>query len=185
MQNLYKVLQNPSLENLKQHSLDFFDKVISKYPSQYIGIISYIKDCYNYQTPLLIEEKDWRSFLNERRIANNLDDSFIDALINYKCPEIVLAIDAFFTYQKEPTFQTLIAKQNLRKDMLVVIQDSSAKVDDKQKANALVTTLDDEIDNILERLRSEQKKIGNYKGFDAIAAKAKTFTQITISHFIK
>jgi len=184
MENLYKVLQVPTKENLQRHQITYFDRIIDKYPSVYETIITYINECYNYKSPLIVEEKEWSSFLKERFEINELPDYLRDDILNYKSPEIVIAIDDYITHQKEPAFQTLIAKQNLRKDMLVVIQDPAGKVDDKQKANNLVTTLDEEINAIFERMRQDQKVFGNYKGFDAIK-QAKAATQVVISQFIE
>lgn len=184
MDNLYKVLEVPSKENLRRHQITYFDKVIEKYPDDYKEIIGYINDCFNYKSPLLVEEKDWGTFLRERFQANELPDELADDIINYKCEEIVNAIDDFLTEQKQTVFQTLVAKQNLRKDMLRVSQGVENKTSDKQIANALVTTLDEEINLLYEKLRAEQKKFGNYKGFDAVKQAKSAATQISISQFV-
>ena len=183
MDNLYKVLEVPTKENLRRHFINYFDKVIEKYPNDYKEIIGYINDCFNYKSPLLVEEKDWGSFLKERFEANELPGELKDEILNYKCPEIVTAIDDFLTEQKQTLFQTLMAKQNLRKDMLGVLQGVENKISDKQTANTLVTTLDDEINSLYEKLRAEQKVFGNYKGFDAVK-QAKAAIQISISQFV-
>ncbi len=184
MDNLYKVLEVPSKENLRRHQITYFDKVIEKYPDNYKEIIGYINDCFNYKSPLLVEEKDWGTFLRERFQVNELPEELEGDILNYKSPEIVFAIDDFLTEQKQPLFQTLMAKQNLRKDMLGVLQSFEGKVAEKQIANTLVTTLDDEINLLYEKLRAEQKKFGNYKGFDAVKQARAAATQINIIQFV-
>ena len=182
MENLFKVLQVPSKENLHLHNIRYFDNVIRKYPHHYREVITYINECFNYNSPLIIEEKDWGLFLMERFTASELPDQFIADLVNYQCPDIVVAMDEFLTHQKQPVFQTLIAKQNLRKDMLVFLQDPAGKIVEKQIANTLLTTLDDEINMLHERLRQDQNKFGNGKGIEAIK-KAKSVTQLNIALF--
>lgn len=180
MENLYKILLVPSKENLHLHAIHYFDRLIDQYPKKYRQIITYINECFNYHSPFLVEEKDWTTFLHERYEASTMPADFIDDVVNYKAAEIVIAIDEFLTHQKQPVFQTLAAKQNLRKDMLVFLQDPANKINDKQTANTLLTTLDDEINTLHERLRQEQKVFGNYKGFDAVK-QARTVTQLNIA----
>lgn len=182
METLYKVLQEPTLYNLHKHYIHYFDNLADAYPDDHKQIISYINECFNYNSPFLVEEKDWNIFLQERFVENNIPDDYIDNIISYKDPVIVIAIDEYLTHQKQPTFQTLVAKQNLRKDMLVALQDPAGKINDKQTANTLLTTLDDEINDIFERMRAEQKRFGNYKGFDAVK-QAKQHTKLNIATF--
>jgi len=183
METLYSILQVPTKETLTRHRIIYFDKVVEKYPAIYEQIIGFINDCYNYKSSVIVEEKEWALFLDERFEVNNLPDYIYGDLVQMKCREIVNAIDDFLTAQKEPDFQTLIAKQNLRKDMLAYAQNSENKISDRQTANSLITTLDDEINSIHERLRQATKVFGNHKGFDAVK-QAKAVTQLSISQMI-
>jgi hypothetical protein len=183
MQDLYTILLDPSPGNLKRQSIGYFNDLIKEYPTSCMRIITYINECFNYKSPLLTEEKDWGMFLRERFRANNIPEELRSGLIDYESKSIVTAIDAFLTHQKEPQFQTLIAKQNLRLSMLATIQKADASIGDKQKANELITSLDAEINQIYERMRQEQKKLGNYKGYDSVQA-AKSKLKINISTFI-
>lgn len=182
MDNLFKVLQTPTKENLHKHAIFYFDAVMEEFPGDYTRIITYINECFNYNSDLLTEEKDWAIFLGERFKANNLPEGLRELIIDYKSPEVLIAVDEFLTHQKQPVFQTLIAKQNLRKDMLIALQDRDAKMGDKATANTLLTTLDDEINLLHERLRGEQKVFGNFKGFDAFK-QARAATQLNIAQF--
>lgn len=168
MENLYRVLQDPSIENLHSHEIEYFDAVIAEFPSDYKKIISYINECFNYKSPLIVEEKSWGKYLNERFRVNKLPEELRPALIEYESPTLVVAIYDFLTYQKDPQFETLIARQNLRKSVLGTIQSSSATLSDKKTANELLSNLDNEINELFERMRSDQKKIGNYAGYDDV-----------------
>lgn len=183
MQDLYRLLCDVSISKLTDNEIQYFDKVIEQYPDDYKKIITYINECFNYHSPLLVEEKDWGIFLHERFRANRLPEELRSGLIEYESDAIVLAIDAFLTHQKQPIFQTLVAKQNLRQAMLVMVQRFDGTIGDKQKANELITTLDSEINDIFERMRQEQKKFGNFKGYDSVQS-AKLKIRINIGNFV-
>lgn len=183
MQNLYNLLSDPTQEKLKTHNIDYFDKVIEKYPDNYESIIIYINECFNFQSPLLIEEKEWGSFLRERFKANKLSEDLSSPILEYNSEEIVFAMASFIAYQKQPIWTTLVAKENLRINMLAVIQWHGANISDKQKANELLSVLDTEINDIRERLKQDNKVFGNYKGHEQIKV-AKIRYNINIAHFI-
>jgi hypothetical protein len=180
MDNYYKVLLNPSKENLSRQYIICFDKVIAKYP-EHEKIISYINECYNYKSPFIIEEKDWGQFLNERFEANGLPELLKADIIDMQCVEVAIAIDAYLTLQKQNSFQTLVAKQNLRQQMLAQIQTSTNTISDKKSANELITELDEEINSIFEEMKQDQRIFGNHKGWDAVQ-KAKSVTQLNITN---
>lgn len=184
MENLYQVLQDTSIKNLHEHEIKYFDTVIEEYPSDYKKIIAYCNECFNYRSPLIVEEKDWGIFLMERFRANDLPEDLYSALVLYESPEIVFAISSFLAHQKQPAFTTLIAKQNLRISMLSVMQSFSNTITEKKTANEAVTSLDNEINEIFERLRQEQKKFGNYKGYDAVKSARNKF-KINIANFVE
>lgn len=166
MQNLYEVLQDPTKEILRLHSIKYFDEIVEKHPSDYINIIRYINDCFNYHSVLLLEEKDWRSFLIERFYTNDLPEEILPGLVDYETGYFVLAISMFLEDQKQPVFTTLVAKQNLRVNMLATMQTPSATTNDKKNANEMVSSLDSEIAMIYEKFRQGQKVFGNFKGYD-------------------
>jgi hypothetical protein len=183
MQSLYELLRTPTVANLKFQSIDFFDQIIEKYPDEYEKIITYINQCFNYNSPYLIDEKDWGIFLLERFAANEIDEEIRPALMNYESTEIVYGIAAFLAYQKQSTWTTLVAKQNLRISMLATIQGHSASINDKKNANELVTSLDLEINQIMESMKQDQKRFGNFKGFEDVKA-AKIRHVINVAYFI-
>lgn len=184
MENLYQVLQDTSIKNLHEHEIKYFDTTIEKYPNDYRKIIAYCNECFNYHSPLIVEEKDWGIFLMERFDANNLPEELHSALVLYESPEIVFAISSFLAHQKQPAFTTLIAKQNLRISMLSVMQGFGTSISDKKTANDAVTNLDNEINEIFERMRQDQKKFGNYKGYDAVKSARNKF-KINIANFVE
>lgn len=184
MDNLYQVLQDTSIKNLHDHEIKYFDSVIEEYPADYKKIITYSNECFNYRSPLIVEEKDWGIFLMERFRANNLPEDLYSALVLYESPEIVFAISSFLAHQKQPAFTTLIAKQNLRIDMLSVMQSFGKTTSEKKIANEAVTALDNEINDIFERMRQEQKKFGNYKGYDGVKSARNKF-KINIANFVE
>lgn len=184
MNDLYLVFKDPTIRHLHDQHIYYFDRIIDEFPADYKKIITYINECFNYHSPFLVEEKDWTTFLGERFDDNQVPELLRPGLIEYESEAIVLAIDEFLTHQKQPTFQTLVAKQNLRASMLVTVQKHDASISDKQKANELITTLDTEINEIYERMRHEQKKLGNYKGYDALQS-AKAKLKVNIANFIE
>jgi hypothetical protein len=183
MDTLYEVLRDPTNEVLRLHSISFFDGVIAAYPADYKKIIIYINQCFNYHSPYLVEEKDWGMFLMERFAANEIPEELRQAVMQYDSPEIVFAMAEFLGYQKQTAWTTLVAKQNLRVAMLAVIQGFSANISEKQKANELVSTLDLEINDILEKMKQDQKVFGNHKGYSEVRA-AKIRHQINVAYFI-
>lgn len=183
MQNLYEVLQKPTKEILERHSIKYFDKVIEKYPKYYKDIIAYINDCFNYNSDLLLEEKEWSKFLMERFEENCLPDSLIDDIIQYDSEEITYAIAMFLAEQKQPLFATFTAKQNLRMQMLAIMQKSSSTTSDKKNANDMVSSLDIEINDILEKFRQGQKVFGDFKGYDQVKT-ARNRHKVNVAMFI-
>jgi len=183
MDNLYKVLQDPTPENLHFQSIEYFDKVIEKYPEDYRKIIAYINECYNYQSPFLIDEKEWGSFLNERFRLNRLPEELRSALIDYECDEIVFAMASFLAHQKEAAWTTLVTKEDLRISMLSVMKKHGIKTSEKKEANELVSLLDVEINEIRERLKQDQKRFGDHKGFAEVKA-AKKRLVINVAYWI-
>lgn len=183
MQNLYEVLQNPTKEKLALHSIKCFNPLIEKYPKYYKDIIAYINDVFNYNSPLLIEEKDWGKFLMERFDENNLHDSLLDDVVHYESEEVVRAMSDFLEYQKQPLFTTYTAKQNLRLSMLGIMQKSSSTTTDKKNANEMVSSLDAEIAMIIEKFRQGQKIFGNFAGYDQLRT-ARNKHLINVAQFI-
>lgn len=183
MQNLYEVLQHPTKDLLNLHSIKCFDVLIEKYPGHYKDIIAYINDVFNYNSPLLIEEKDWGKFLMERFEENNVHDSLFEDVINYESEAVVRAMSDFLEYQKQPLFTTYTAKQNLRLSMLGIMQRSSSTTTDKKNANEMVSSLDAEIAMIIEKFRQGQKIFGNFKGYDAVKT-ARNKHLINVAQFI-
>lgn len=183
MDNLYKVLEAPTKENLRRHFINYFDKVIEKYPDDYKKIISYINECYNYKSPLLVDEKEWGLFLVERFNYNKIPEELKPAIINYECDEIIFAMASFLAEQKITTWTTLVTKQDLRVAMLSVMKQHTAPTKEKKDANELVTLLDIEINDIYEKLKQEQKRFGNHKGYELVKI-AKNRLTINVAHFI-
>lgn len=183
MTDLFDLLQSPTVETLKMHSIAFFDKVIEEYPDEYENIISYINECFNYHSSYLVDEKDWGAFLMERFRSNLLSEDIRSKVINYECPIITVAIADFLDYQKQPTWTTFTAKQNTRTAMLATMQNYSSSITDKKNANELVTTLDIEINDLLEKMKQEQKRFGNYQGVKDIKT-AKKRMVINIAHYL-
>ena len=181
MESYYRILLAPTKETLKKHLITCFDKVIGAYPKDNEKIILYINECYNYKSPFLVEEKDWWEFLNERFKINDLPPKFVRDIVYLENPDVASSIDDFLVLQKKNEFQTLVAKQSLRQQMLVEIQNPASAISDKKSANDMITQLDEEISSIFEAMRAEQKAFGNYKGFDAVK-KAKAITQINIAN---
>ena len=184
MQDLYAVLQTPTVENLRYHSIDMFDELIEKYPNEYENIISYINECFNYHSPFLIDEKDWEAFLMERFAENEISEEFRRDVIYYESKEVTAAIANFLGYQKQSLWTTYVAKQDLRVAMLAVMKSHSAATSEKKNANELVSTIDLELQDLLEKLKQEQKRFGNYKGYNDVKA-AKARHTINIAHFIE
>lgn len=180
MNNYYKVLLNPSKENLKKHNIKCFDTVISSYDKHYEKIISFINECYNFQSPYLVEEKDWGVFLSERFEANGLSDYQRADIIHLQNVEVALAIDCYLTLQEDVQFHTLVTKQNLRQQMIAYINTGTYSPD-KKGANELLSQLDEEITRIHEAMRQDQRLLGNGKGYDAVK-KAKVLTVINIAN---
>ena len=168
MQNLYEVLKNPSIEVLRLHSIDCFDKVIETYPKHYKNIIRYMNDVFNYKSDLLLEEKDWQRFLMERFDENNIPDNLIEEIVHYESADVTYAMSSFLAMQKESIYTTYVFKQNLRMDMLSIMQKPSATTSDKKNANEMVSNLDIEINDIVEKLRNSQKVFGNFTGYDQV-----------------
>lgn len=168
MQNLYEILQNPTKEVLELHSIDYFDKIIENHPDNYIDIIKYINECFNYHSLLLTEEKDWGRFLMERFEANGLPEDILPGLIEYETEYFVHSISIFLIEQKQPLFTTYIAKQNLRMQMLAIMQKSTSTTTDKKNANDMVSSLDIELNDILEKFRSSNKVFGNFIGYNQL-----------------
>jgi len=183
MDNLYEVLRVPDVSNLHLHSITYFDRIVEKYPHDYKNIIRYINDCFNYHSPLIIEENDWGVFLMNRFIVNNVPEEMRSALMKYECEDIVFGIFSFLAHQKQPIFTTLIAKQNLRINMLATMQNFSATTADKKNANEMVSNLDIEINEIFEKMRQAQKVFGNFKGYDNVKAAINKF-KINIANYI-
>lgn len=168
MENLFEILQKPTKEILQRHSIKYFDKVIEKYPKYYKDIISYINECFNYHSDLLKEENDWGRFLMTRFEENMLPDSLIPDIIEFESEEITYAVSMFLADQKQPLFTTFAAKQNLRLSMLGVMQKSSSTTTDKKNANEMVSSLDIELNDILEKFRSSNKIFGNFVGYNKV-----------------
>jgi hypothetical protein len=183
MENLYQVLQDTSIKNLHDHEIKYFDTVIEKYPSDYKKIISYINECYNYHSPFLVDEKDWGLFLIERFRANNLSEDLRSALMEYESEEVVFAMASFLAHQKQSTWTTLVTKQDLRISMLAVMKKHGIPTKEKKDANELVSMLDIEINDIYERLKQEQKRFGNHKGYEQVKVAKNRFV-INIAQFI-
>lgn len=183
MQNLYEVLQNPTLEVLKLHSIEYFDKVIEKYPQDYEKIISFINDCYNFKSPLLVQEKVWELFLLTRFKVRKIPDELRPDILELKSDEFVVATDSFLKYQKEPIWETLVLKQNFRISVMSTIRGHVSGMSEKKTANELLTTLDAEINAIFESLKQSQEPLGKYKGYDSIVG-ARSKIKINIAGFI-
>lgn len=178
MQDLYKVLQDPSIRVLQDHEIKYFDDLIKEYPENYKKIICYINDSFNYSSPYHVVEKEWGSFLKERGKANGLTDELFSKIINNEILSIVYAIQEYVFYQKEKVFATKVAKENLRIYLLKLIQ-SDAALSEMKIANEMITDLDLELQKINERIKQDQKVFGGYKGFDSIS-KIKNPTRINI-----
>lgn len=183
MTDLYQVLRNPSIENLHLHDIAYFNDLIAEYPEEYRQIITYINECFNYHSPLVVKEKDWGVFLRERFRANNLPEELRQPLMEYGSEIVVRAMDAFINHQKQPAFQTLLAKQDLRLSMLATMKSSSSSTTEKINANNSVTNLDFEINSIYESILQDQQKLGNSKGFEQVKS-AKAKFKINISDYI-
>lgn len=184
MENLYEVLRVPTVENLKAHQITFFDEVIKKYPDHYQEIIGYINECYNYNSPYLIDEKDWTLLTIERFRSNNVPESLRGELTHLEDADIVFAISSFVAYQKQATWVTYTAKQNLRIGMLALMQKPAASTVEKKNANEMVSSLDIELNEIREQLQKDQKRFGNYKGMNELTA-AKTRLSLNIAYHIE
>ena len=126
MQNLYELLRTPTVENLHFHLIRFFDEVIEKYPDDYESIITYINECYNYDSPFITDDKDWTLFLIERFRENQLKEELREAITKLEDEAIVFAISSYVAYQKQSTWVTFTAKQNLRVGMLALMQKPTA-----------------------------------------------------------
>lgn len=183
MQTLYSLLQKPTKVLLAEHGLTFFNPIIRRFPNDFVKIIGFINDCYNYKSPHLVQEKAWEAFLLERYNANKLPAGLKEEILELKSDEFVLATDEFLKFQKEPIWETLVLKQNFRLTLMAVIRDFNKSLADKKIANELINNLDVEINSIFESLRQSQQVFGNYKGYDAIA-NAKNKIKINIASFI-
>lgn len=168
MENLFDLLEMPTRQLLEKHDIKIFDAVIIKYPEDYKKIIKYINDCFNYRSPYLIEEKSWQLFLIERFSANLLREDLREDIVGMESAEVVQAMAEFLAYQKQPMWETLVAKQNLRMNMIGVTQSFGASVGDKKNANEMITNLDNEITSMFERMKQDQKRFGNYKGAEQL-----------------
>lgn len=174
MESLYEALRVPSIEKLHLHQITFFDEIVKKYPDHYREIISYINEVYNYTSPFLIDEKDWTLLTIERFRANDIPEGLRAELTHLEDADIVLAITAFVSYQKQATWVTYTAKQNLRIGMLALMQNPKGTTAEKKNANEMVSSLDIELNDIREQLQKDQKRFGNYKGMNELnAAKAR------------
>lgn len=179
MNNYFKILLNPSQKNLHRHNIKCFDEVFSAYQNGE-NIVSFVNECYNYQSPYLIEEKDWGIFLLERFRANGLPDHQIADIVHLQNVVVAVAIDGYLMLQESFQFHTLVTKQNLRQQMIAYLN-TGGYSNEKKGANELLTQLDEEINAIHEAMRQDQKPIGNYKGYDAVK-RARNLTVLNIAN---
>lgn len=181
MNSYYKLLSVPTKEVLEQHKISCFDRIVNKYQNEYLEIISYINQCYNYQSPFIVEEKDWTEFLLERFRANKLPEYLLKELVRLEDSDIAHDIDLFLDIQKDNVFKTIVAKERARQKVLEILNGTLTTLADMKSANEMLNDLDEEINSIKEELRQEQKRFGNYKGFDAVKT-AKKMTKINIAN---
>ncbi len=183
MDTLYNLLLEPSKENLHFHSIHYFDDLIKKYPTDYQKIITYINEVYNYESPLIVKEKDWGSFMMERYTKNRIPEEFLEDILRFESEEFTLAVSSYFAQQKQSSYSTIIAKMMLKENTLNTVRDFKASMSDKQKANEMLSSIDGEINEIHERLRQDQNVFGNFKGYEQVKT-ARNKHKINIANYI-
>lgn len=179
METFYKILLNPTKENLHSHGIHYFDKVLANFRVDGERIINYINDCFCYKSPWIVDGKNWSDFLLERVRLNGISKNIQDDILNNKLPEVVDAIWQYINHQNQPLFATKVVKENLRMQMFELLNTVNEPLAQKKTANEMITSLDAEIESINEKLIQDNQVFGKGAGFDAIK-KAKSVTQLSI-----
>lgn len=178
MENFYKVILNPKKENLHGHAIHYFDKIFDSFPDDAEKIILFINDCYNYKSPYIIDGKDWRKFLEERLKMNNVSLELREKILKNEFPEVVEGIWEYIYAQKQSLWELKMIKENLRTQMMDTLR-KDVNIGEKKSANEMLTSLQDEIEKIDERIIQDNQVFGKGSGFDAIK-KARSVTQLNI-----
>lgn len=178
MESFYKVLLKSQQKNLHAHSIHYFDKIFQNCPHDAEKIILYINDCYCYNSPWVVSGKEWRLLLEERFKMNGISDSLKDAIIKNEIPEVTEGIWQYIYAQKQSLWELKIVKENLRLQMIDLLQKPDTPLGDKKNANEMLTSLQNEIERIDEKVLQDNQKFGP-SGFDTIK-KARSVTQLSI-----
>lgn len=212
LRNLYEIIEEDSDNTtLLKYNITCFSPLVSEYGKDYKVVITYINECYNFKSPFLSEEAIWKDFLSFRFKENRVPKHFFSDIVNLKNRTVARAIYDFLELQQSTTFETLVAKKGLRRQMLEFIQKplvmyevesvymesedenesenegygnyggkgnkgttALVSVLELQKANELISTLDKEIQALIEFIRVDQKRFGNYAGYDEVKNKVET-----------
>lgn len=176
-----KAVEDKTLKKtLEANKIVCFNELFEKYADDVEKIINYVNEVYNYNSPYLIEEKDWGGFLRERFYENDINELLYNDITCLAETTFVLAVDCFLSIQENRQFQTITAKEGLRKQLLSFIQKSGNTTSDNKNANEMINDLDEEINLIHEQMRNDQKVFGNHKGYEAVK-RAKQLTEVNIA----
>lgn len=183
MNNLFNIIdKNPSKDNLLKHSIYCFVDFYSSFPKEDCEkIILYIGDCYSVNSPYWMDTADWGSFVYKRFKARGVPEHYFAGLVNLEEKIFVIAIQDYIDMQGDKVMSLIYAKENLKKSMMASVQSPLISIEDKGKANKILTDLHQELKDLYQEVRKTENGIGGKDGANKVRVEAAKLKRMTIA----